>query len=89
MCLSNFLQIFTLLHAFIKLAKMQGFLKIKIHSIQPNENLKMSTLLGQIKIVALEKLIQSDRNVKEVILNCFKWMGMSSIMKIILCFSLK
>ena len=70
LCLSKLLQIFTLLHAFIKLAKMQGF--IKIHSIQPNENLKISTLLGQIKIVALEKLIQSDRNVEEVIFNCFK-----------------
>ena len=89
MCLSKLLQIFTLLHAFIKLAKMQGFIKIKIHSIQPNENLKMSTLLGQIKIVALEKLIQSDRNVEEVIFNCFKLMRMSSILKIILCFSLK
>ena len=58
--------------ALIILAKMQGFIKIKIHSIQPNENLKISTLLGQIKIVALEKLIQSDRNVEEVIFNCFK-----------------
>jgi hypothetical protein len=45
--------------------------------------------LGQIKIVALEKLIQSDRNVEEVIFNCFKWMRMSSILKIILCFSFK
>ena len=77
------------MHAFIKLAKMQGFIKIKIHSIQPNENLKMSTLLGQIKIVALEKLIQSDRNVEEVIFHFLKWLGTSSILKIILCFSLK
>ena len=51
---------------------MQGFIKIKIHSILQNENLKISALLGQIKIVALEKLIQSDRNVEEVIFNCFK-----------------
>ena len=68
---------------------MQGFIKIKIHSTQPNENMKISTLLGQIKIVALEKLIQSDRNVEEAIFNGFKCMGMSSILKIMLCFSAK
>ena len=50
---------------------------------------KISALLGQIKIVALEKLIQSDRNVEEAIFNGFKCMGMSSILKIMLCFSAK
>ena len=37
-----------------------GFIKVKIHAIQPNDKLRNSVLLGEIKFNALEKLVEED-----------------------------
>ena len=44
-----------------------GFIKVKIHAIQPNDKLRNSVLLGEIKFIALEKLVEGDRDISEVL----------------------
>ena len=44
-----------------------GFIKVKIHAFQPNDKLRNSVLLGEIQFIALEKLVEEDRDISEVL----------------------
>ena len=44
-----------------------GFIKVKIHAIQPNDKLRNSVLLGEIQFIALEKLVEEDIYISEVL----------------------
>ena len=45
-----------------------GFIKVKIHAIQPNDKLRNSVLLGEIQFIALEKLVEEDIYIRSIIL---------------------
>ena len=44
-----------------------GFIKVKTHTIQPNDKFRNSVLLLVIKFIALEKLVEKDRDISEVL----------------------